>query len=151
MPNTVKAVPLPPHSALHPRKAAEDFLDTYAVPSDLPVRKAAEVIVAFPEWVAALMRLRTVLVTPFGLKTEASDTGSMMGPFPIEAETEDEIIAGFNDTHLDFRVSILRHDGKIHLSTWVHRHNLLGRIYLATIMPFHILVARNALSRVAAT
>ncbi|MEM1300886.1 MAG: DUF2867 domain-containing protein, partial [Pseudomonadota bacterium] len=74
-----------------------------------------------------------------------------LGLFPVEIETGDEIIAGFNDKHLDFRVSIMARDGGVYLATWVHTHNFGGRLYLATIMPFHILIARNALARVAST
>ena len=72
-----------------------------------------------------------------------------MGPFPVESETETELIAGFNDKHLDFRVSVRSEGGLVSLATWVHPHNIGGRIYLAAIMPFHILIARDALARVA--
>ena len=57
--------------------------------------------------------------------------------------------SGFDDRHLEFRVSVLSRDGRVSLATWVHPHNLGGRLYLAAIMPFHIMVARNALARVA--
>jgi hypothetical protein len=39
-------------------------------------------------------------------------------------------------------------DGQVSLSTWVSPHNLSGRLYLTAIMPFHIEIARTALSRV---
>jgi hypothetical protein len=38
----------------------------------------------------------------------------------------------------------------VFLATWVHPHNIGGRVYLTTILPFHILIARNALARVGA-
>ncbi|WP_245581437.1 DUF2867 domain-containing protein [Octadecabacter arcticus] len=59
-----------------------------------------------------------------------------------------KVIAGFDDKHLNFRVSILLQDGQVSLSTWVSPHNLSGRLYLTAIMPFHIAIARTALSRV---
>jgi hypothetical protein len=31
----------------------------------------------------------------------------------------------------------------------VHRNNLLGRIYLAVVMPFHVLIVRDAMRRIA--
>ncbi|MEM7636150.1 MAG: DUF2867 domain-containing protein, partial [Pseudomonadota bacterium] len=71
--------------------------------------------------------------------------------FPVETETARELIAGFNDKHLNFRVSVLSQDGRVFLATWVHPHNIGGRLYLKTILPFHILIARNALARVGAT
>ena len=71
-----------------------------------------------------------------------------IGEFPVESETGSEIVAGFNDRHLDFRVSVMSSDGAVSLATWVRRHNLGGRLYLALIMPFHVAIARDALARV---
>ncbi|MCG8696347.1 MAG: DUF2867 domain-containing protein [Minwuiales bacterium] len=36
----------------------------------------------------------------------------------------------------------------VFLATRVHPHNIAGRLYLRTILPFHILIARDALARV---
>ncbi|MGB3407690.1 MAG: hypothetical protein WBA67_09360 [Jannaschia sp.] len=44
-----------------------DFLDCHAVASPLAVRPAAEIIADFPSWTVRLLRLRNVLVVPFGL------------------------------------------------------------------------------------
>ena len=74
-----------------------------------------------------------------------------IGIFPVKQETENELIAGFDDKHLNFRVSVLSNQGQISLATWVAPHNMGGKIYLAVIMPFHIAIARNALARVART
>jgi hypothetical protein len=63
------------------------------------------------------------------------------------AESEDEVILGIDDRHLDFRIGLIRHEGRIFMSTWVHPHNLWGRGYLATVMPFHILISRRAVAR----
>ena len=60
-----------------------------------------------------------------------------------------EVVAGFDDKHLNFRVSVFSEEGHVHLATWVHPHGLAGRIYLSLILPFHILIARDALARVA--
>jgi len=143
--------PLPPISALHTRFGPGDFLDCYAVKSDLPPRRAAEVITAFPGWANALVALRAFLTAPFGLRNKLpEDAGDAVGIFPVERDDQNEVVAGFNDKHLDFRVSVVADEGLIHLATWVRPHNLGGRLYLATIMPFHIAIARNALARVAA-
>lgn len=147
MPNRVRSIPLPQDSALWAHIGPGDFVDCYAVRSDLSAREAAERITTFPGWVQALMQLRGVLVTPFGLQTVAPGDGPKIGPFPVEHETPLEIIAGFNDTHLNFRVAIRAAEGEVSLATWVHRHNLLGRAYLALVMPFHILVARTAVAQ----
>lgn len=144
----VTATALPEGSRLHALRVPGDFLDCYAVPSDLPPRRAAEVVAAFPGWVRGLLRLRNLLTAPLGLSGDGPEAADKLGPFPVEHEDAREVVAGFDDRHLNFRVSILSCGGRVHLATWVAPHNLGGRLYLAAIMPFHIAVARNALSRV---
>ncbi|MGI9420189.1 MAG: DUF2867 domain-containing protein [Geminicoccaceae bacterium] len=139
---------LPTSSALHERRTPGDFLDCYAVTATMPVRDAAVVITDFPHWARFLLLIRRIVTTPFGLDNEGPETADRVGIFPVESETTNELIAGFDDRHLDFRVSVLSHDDKISLATWVAPHNFGGRIYLAAILPFHVAIARNALARV---
>ncbi|MCV3272661.1 DUF2867 domain-containing protein [Roseobacter sinensis] len=149
MPATVIKTDLPAQSRLHGYMRPGDFLDCYRVQSTLPAPDAAQIIVAFPQWAKALVALRGVLVAPFGLRNDAPGESNKLGPFPVEHTSDTEVIAGFNDKHLDFRVSVYRADGQVSLATWVHPHNIGGRAYLTAILPFHILIARNALARVA--
>lgn len=141
--------PLPATSALHQMHAPDDFLDCYRVASNMAPRPAAEIITNFPDWVRPLLALRGLITSPFGLKQSDNNDVDSVGPFPVVSDTDHELIAGFDDKHLNFRVSVLQQDGHVHLATWVHVNNLGGRIYLTSIMPFHIAIARNALSRVA--
>ncbi|WP_341366433.1 DUF2867 domain-containing protein [Yoonia sp. BS5-3] len=145
----VRATELPEISALHQRKAATDFLDCFSVPSTMSPRQAGEIITDFPSWGRFLLVIRRIVTAPFGLNNDGPDSADKIGIFPVESETETEVIAGFDDKHLDFRVSVLSHEGKVHLATWVSPNNIGGRIYLGAIMPFHIAIARNALARVA--
>lgn len=93
------------------------------------------------------MWLRNKIVAPFGLRTDLPD-GEKIGVFPVTARSESEILMGFDDSHLDFRISILTDGTHAFGATWVRRHNCLGRVYLALIMPFHILIMRNAIGRI---
>jgi uncharacterized protein DUF2867 len=145
----VIASALPAGSRLHERIEPSDFLDCFSVASKMAPRRAAEIIVDFPGWARALLLVRRALTTPFGLSTDGPDAPDKLGPFPVEVETGSELIAGFNDRHLDFRVSVFSEEGRVSLATWVHPHNLGGRFYLDAILPFHVLIARNALARVA--
>ncbi|GGX53674.1 hypothetical protein GCM10007385_22260 [Tateyamaria omphalii] len=145
----VTATQLSADSALHGRMRRGDFLDCYSVASTTSPRAAAEIITAFPGWAQVLVKLRGLITTPFGLSQDGPEAADKLGPFPVESETGTELIAGFNDKHLDFRVSVRSEDGVVSLATWVHTHNIGGRLYLAAIMPFHILIARDALARVA--
>ncbi len=96
------------------------------------------------------------LVTPFGLKTSLPSEiapANAIGLFPILSETPDRLVAGFNDKHLDFRVVVdVTASGqgrRVTATTLVLTHNLLGRAYLAMILPFHRLVVRAMLQQVA--
>ncbi|MCR9136544.1 MAG: DUF2867 domain-containing protein [Alphaproteobacteria bacterium] len=145
----VRKTPLPACSALNQRRVPNDFLDCYTVDASIPVREAANIITDFPAWARFLLRVRRILTAPFGLDNDGPDVPDRVGIFPVESETPEEIIAGFDDKHLNFRVAVLALGDTISLATWVHPHNIGGRIYLAAIMPFHIAIARNALRRVA--
>jgi hypothetical protein len=142
---TVRNDILPRAASLWTLHQPGDFLDCYSVASTLSPREAAARGLALPGWAAALLRLRNVVVRPFGLKTGTPDAPI----FPTCHETEDEIILGTDDTHLNFRIGLYRQDGRIFISTWVHPHNLWGRAYLRLVMPFHILISRGAVARMA--
>lgn len=148
--NAVTTTELPSLSLLKKRVAPTDFLDCYSVRANLPPREAAEIITNFPDWAQWLLKIRNVVTAPFGLSSNGPDATDKVGIFPVEIENEHELIAGFNDRHLDFRVSVSCRQDRVHLATWVHTHNIGGKIYLKAIMPFHVLIARNALARVRA-
>ena len=145
----VKSTSLAEDSALWSFVDQSDFLDCYSVQANTTPRVAAEIITDFPNWAQVLLQLRRLLVTPFGLSQGGPEAADKVGPFPVEIETDSEVIAGFNDKHLDFRVSVMAREGVVSLATWVHVHNLGGQMYLRTILPFHIMIARDALYRVA--
>jgi len=141
---------LPQESLLHSRVRPTDFLDCYSVPATLPAREALEVITDFPGWARFLLQIRRLVTTPFGLSNDGPAAQDKVGAFPVETETEREVIAGFNDKHLNFRVSVLSQDDTVYLGTWVRSNNCGGTLYLNAILPFHILIARDALARVGA-
>jgi Protein of unknown function (DUF2867) len=140
--------------------AAAQFIDAYSIAIDdaaLDARRAAEKMLARgPRWIDVLLALRNYLAVPFGLKTSAANEASaseIIGIFPIVSQTPDRLVAGFNDRHLDFRVVVdvaACGDGqRVTATTLVRTHNLLGRTYLAIILPFHRLVVRAMLRQVA--
>lgn len=136
---------LPRTSTLWTLHQPGDFLDCYSVTSALTPREAATRGLALPVWAATLLKLRNALVRPFGLKTGEPDKPI----FPTCLETEDELILGTDDRHLNFRIGLIRSDGRMFMSTWVHPHNLWGRTYLRLVMPFHILISRGAVAGMA--
>jgi hypothetical protein len=136
------------------------FSDAFSVAvsgAALPARRAAEQMLArSPRWIRTLMALRDCLVTPFGLKTSstAGTHADAIGIFPVLSDTPNRLVAGFDDSHLDFRVVVdvlSSGDGqRVTATTLVLTHNRLGRAYLAIILPFHRLVVRAMLRQVAA-
>jgi len=145
----VTATDLPKSSLLFQQPAglrADDFVDCYVKPSIRSVDEAAARAFTFPAWVSALMRLRNLLVAPFGLNTKITNP-NRVGIFPLVTRSETELILGLDDSHLDFRISVLSQEGMLYFATWVRTKNRFGRLYLRLIMPFHVLIVRNALSR----
>ena len=67
--------------------------------------------------------------------------GQKIGPWPIFFLGPDELVAGRDNQHMDFRLSIMKvRDGNgpsVVLSTLCMVHNRFGRYYLSSITPFH--------------
>jgi hypothetical protein len=145
-----------------PLLAGAQFSDAFSVEIDgraaLDARHAAEKMLGHrPRWVETLVRLRNRLVAPFGLKAPEpgrAASAATVWMFPVLSETPERLVAGLNDSHLDFRavvdVEAIGHGQRITLTTLVLTHNLLGRVYLAVILPFHRLIARTLLRQVSA-
>ena len=73
--------------------------------------------------------------------------GDRIGPWPIFSITEFEIVAGRNNKHLDFRLSVLKQvdtaAASVTVSTICTVHNLAGRVYLFFVVPFHRFGVKN--------
>jgi hypothetical protein len=139
--------------------AGAQFIDAFRVDIGTAKVNAREactrMVLHGPRWIDALIHLRNILVTPFGLKTSgegAPAPGGLIGLFPVLSETPERLVAGFDDHHLDFRVVIdvtgRTADRQVTSTTLVRTHNLLGRTYLTLIMPFHKLVVRSMMGRI---
>lgn len=146
--NNVQTGKLPETSLLQARVSGGDFVDCYFCDSTLSPRQAAKIATRFPVWVYALLALRQIFVLPFGLKGRTRSE-KRFGIFPVDQETPNELTLGFNDKHLDFRISVLSDGALVHASTWVHTNTKFGRFYLWLIKPFHIFIMKNAVSRIA--
>lgn len=151
-----------PVSLPHPLLPAADWADrfTLGLPvNNLTAREAARLALEYPPgWVRRLMTLRNALVAPFGLKSAAEKVATSdteIGGFPVVSVSDDRVVLGFDDRHLDFRIVIdVRQDRPsgqtLSVMTLVHRNNLIGRLYLAAVMPFHKLIVRTMLSGIGA-
>jgi hypothetical protein len=146
---------------------ASDFHDSYRVPLEHPERAMAEVFFAVfghtPLWMKAMLILRNILARLAGLEVprvaeimkpevrSAYRAGDRIGPWPVFFVGDDEIIAGRDNKHMDFRLSVLKvrnaDDAHVVVSTVCSVHNLLGKIYLFMIVPFHRAGVQGLLAR----
>jgi len=142
-----------------------DYADSFTVELRRPDSKIHEIYLGIfghiPPWLKWLLVLRNALVAPLGIdgptmrdmnRIEFRDSyavGDKIVRWTLYAQEPDEIIAGLNDKHLDFRVSVLRRGGdggkRVVLTTAVKTHNRFGRFYLRSILPFHRLGVRRLL------
>src|SRR5712691_4341932 len=149
---------VPPGSALS-RELIEHayYRDAYRVP--LRRRELAVVDVFFaifahhPLWMKVLLIVRNKLAALVELNGfTASEglgigirrhygVGEKIGRWRICALSENEVVAGGDDKHLDFRVSVLiateGDEASVVVSTVCAVHNLAGKIYLFFVVPLH--------------
>lgn len=157
----IEQTDLPPVSRLSSSYGRADFADAFSV--DLPEialddaeSLARHVFAQQPEWIAVLLKFRDILVWPFGLKRAVdllAKGGDRISLFRVFERYDDEIVLGENDTHLDFRLSVLVQPAsrgqpkRLIVTTLVFYNRLLGRAYIALIAPFHRVVVRASLHR----
>lgn len=162
----VRVVALPPGASIAPLYPGSNLADAYAV--DLPNARARELdmeslarqlLGSQPGWARKLMVVRDAIVARFGIRTAKqmeARPGKRIGIFRIFAVSDDEIIVGEDDSHLDFRISVLRQRdagqeqfGSVTVASVVHCHNWVGRAYILLIRPFHKLIVQRSLARAA--
>jgi hypothetical protein len=156
----MKVVAVEPGAEAGALLAGAQFIDAFRVDTGnvtFDARHAAEKMLGrSPRWARTLMALRDLFVAPLGLKTADTaqrSSANRIGMFPVLSETPQRVVAGLDDRHLDFRVVIdVARSGVgncVTATTVVLTHNRLGRVYLATILPFHRLIVRTMLRQAA--
>lgn len=138
-----------------------DFADAFAIVVDDPsldaVTAAHLAIDRPPGWISALMALRDLFVRPLGLVTRHDrqlDKLPRIGAFPVLSESPARVVMGLADKHLDFRLAIDvapldDRRREVVATTLVRTHNLLGRAYLAIVLPFHRRIVPSMVARAA--
>ena len=149
---------VPHHSALGKDLIERaDFRDAYRAPlsrSDLSVVEIFFAIFAWrPGWMNLVLIARNKAAALAGLevpttaeiinmeKRDRYFVGEKIGPWPIFFLGSDELVAGRDNRHMDFRLSVMKmHNGirpSIVVSTVCMIHNKFGQYYLYSITPFH--------------
>lgn len=166
--HSVTPVEIPAESAIARFYELTNLADAYSVKLPAGSITSPEQLARFifsqqATWIKGLMKIRDALVAGLGLKTSAQLTApdthhdaERVGIFKIYSATEREIVLGEDDKHLDFRLSVLcpapvdrADERRLVLSTVVHCHNRLGRVYIFLIAPFHRVIVQSCLRRAA--
>lgn len=162
----IKITSLPKNSILHSRGIKHDYIDSFRgtfnddenqfVMDDM--KKAF--FLSIPNWVGTLMDWRDTIVSLFGLKTSSKNSantkdlahfsfekGQKIGIFKVFEKTENEVIFGEDDKHLNFRISLfIEHQENnpqlknVTFSSVVEFKNWFGRLYFLIVKPFHKLI-----------
>jgi hypothetical protein len=139
-----------------------DYIDSFGgVFSDMENKVGIEDIAAdflkpLPRWVDALMNLRDMIVSLVGLKTSSKSKwenqpknfqfipGEQIGFFNVYDRTDNELVLGEDDKHLNFRISLFLENQAndpskklVAITTVVTFNNWLGSFYFFFVKPFH--------------
>jgi hypothetical protein len=162
---------VPPGSAITAQLPGAYFHDCHAIAVPNTSRTALShfltALANTPPWVNSLMALRNKLVRFVGLKDlgalgefnpskpeSAYVPGDRIGIFTLISNTPNEVMLGDRDKHLDVVLSVYKYspgqngDQFVAVTTVVHVHNLLGRVYMLPVTPLHRLIAPAVLSRI---
>jgi Protein of unknown function (DUF2867) len=133
------------------------FRDAYSAPVRHTQASVVDIFWAIfahhPMWMKSILILRNRIAILCGLDAPTAAEilhpqfkssyaiGDKIGVWPIFALTETELVAGRDNKHLDFRLSVLKvgveEATSVVVSTVCTVHNLFGKIYLFFIVPFH--------------
>jgi hypothetical protein len=133
------------------------FADCYRVRLKDGGASVVEVFLAVfghhPLWLKLILLTRHRVGSWFGLRASSTAeimrpakaanylVGENIGPWPIVFLSEDEVIAGRDNEHLDFRLSVLKEEAGegacAIVSTVCRTHNRFGELYLFVVSPFH--------------
>jgi hypothetical protein len=171
MNSAVTAIPVPKASEISRHLSGADYHDSYQVAIESSTQSALalylDVVTRTPAWINTLMAMRNKTVLLVGLKNlghlgaidrskpaQAYRVGDRVGIFSLLHLEDSEVILGDSDKHLRVQVSVFKlkdgERGAIAVSTVVHIHNLLGRVYMAIVVPLHKLIVPAVLCRVRA-
>lgn len=162
----IKKTSMPPASILNSGTGRYDYVDSFSGVFADPQNQVTvdQVGKAFfssgPTWIGGLFALRNKIVALFGLKVPEKIAnhqeqlnnfkclpGERLGLFQVFDATDNEVVLGEDDRHLNFRVSFFLARvpldptlKELTITTTVTFHNWFGRLYFLPVRPFHSLI-----------
>ena len=157
---------IPEYSILKTADKSFDYADSYQTSFTDETNKidATKIGKLFftsgPKWIDSLFMIRNRLVGLLGLKTTSNITdrqnqldnfkcekGEQLGLFKVFDKTNNEVILGEDDKHLNFRVSLfldrsndISEQKTLTITTTVKFNNIFGRLYFLPVRAFHKLI-----------
>lgn len=170
----IRKTEIPKYSILKDQEVSFDYIDSFQSSFmgkgiDNDIIPIAELFSSSgPEWANNLLRIRDKIVKPFGLKISDPiiespkqpdniryELGSQHGIFKLLYRSENEVVLGQDDTHLNVRVSLLLESSineikikMLSITTAVKFNNLFGKLYFLPVKPFHKLIVRKSLDNI---
>jgi len=164
---SVEKSSIPQASTISKELTGSYYSDCYSFHTRQPSRKALRVwldhAAKMPKWINFLMALRNKIVSLMGLKNlghlgdidskkplDEYRIGDRVGIFTLLFLSDNEIILGESDKHLDVKVSVFKErcEGElISMSTVVHVHNFSGKLYMLFVKPMHKLIVPSSIIR----
>lgn len=143
-----RAVAVPETELLRTALGRVDYADAYAVVArpEMPTDPQVWADALFrdpPAVVTAGMWMRDKVVGRLGISRSGETT------FATLERTDDEVLLGSDEDHLDFRASVWCTADRVVLSTVVSMHNARGRAYFWPVRFVHPLLVRAMLTRAA--
>ena len=142
-----------------------DFRDAYRAPLSRPDLSVVDIFFGIfaqrPGWMNLLLIARNKVAGLAGLEVpttleiirmERRDcylVGEKIGPWRIFFLGSDELVAGRDNKHMDFRLSIMKIQDDspcVIVSTLCMVHNRFGQYYLSAITPFHKVGLRSLMA-----
>lgn len=143
------------------------FRDSYRTPLTHAQASVVEIFFGVfghhPMWMKCVLIARNRVASLCGLEVATAseimnsevkrsyNVGDKIGPWPIFFLAQRELVAGRDNKHLDFRLSVLKEaNGDAEsavISTVCTTHNAFGKFYLFFIIPFHKWGVRRLISR----
>lgn len=162
---------IPNDSVISDKLSGSHFFDSYSFYTNQPSRKSLQIWLDhasnIPAWVNFLMTCRNKIVSTMGLKNlghlgdidnnkslDEYKVGDKVGIFTLLFVSDTEIILGDFDKHLDVHLSIYKQDNDsnlISISTVVHVHNSLGKLYMLFVKPMHQLIVPSSIKNAEST
>ncbi len=168
MTSSVRKTNIPQGSEIEKIINGAYYFDTYKASISINKKTALdiylEMVKTTPGWVDSLMVLRNKIASMVGLKNLGSlgeieqakpgenyKVGDRVGIFTVHFISDKEVILSDSDKHLDVKLSVYKmgenKKNTVAISTVVHIHNILGRLYMLFVTPMHKVIAPAMLKK----